>query len=83
MLKANGKYKESNVWMNKFADMRPYDNRSTAFKKDPNYLTKIISKGKRFNVQNLDINSEYSDFGGILFEDKIYITSARNEKGRK
>ena len=83
MLKANGKYKESNVWMNKFADMRPYDNRSTAFKKDPNYLTKIISKGKRFNVQNLDINSEYSDFGGVLFEDKIYITSARNEKGRK
>ena len=83
MLKANGKYKESNVWMNKFADMRPYDNRSTAFKKDPNYLTKIINKGKRFNVQNLDINSEYSDFGGILFEDNIYITSARNDKGRK
>ena len=83
MLKANGKYKESNVWMNKFADMRPYDNRSTAFKKDPNYLTKIINKGKRFNVQNLDINSEYSDFGGVLFEDNIYITSARNDKGRK
>ena len=37
MLKANGKYKLSNDWMNKFADMRPYDNSSTAFKKDPNY----------------------------------------------
>ena len=71
MLKANGKYKLSNEWMNKFADMRPYDNRSTTFKKDPNYLTKIINKGKRFNVQNLDINSEYSDFGGVIFEDNI------------
>ncbi|HIF49686.1 MAG TPA: cell envelope biogenesis protein OmpA, partial [Cytophagales bacterium] len=80
MLKANGKYKLSNEWMRKFTDLRPYDNRSTSFLKDPNYLSKIINKGKRFNVQNLDINSEYSDFGGILFENQIYITSARNDK---
>lgn len=80
MLKANGKYKLSNEWMIKFTDLRPYDNRSTSFLKDPNYLSKIINKGKRFNVQNLDINSEYSDFGGVLFEDQIYITSARNDK---
>ena len=66
MLKANGKYKLSNEWMRKFADLRPYDNRSTSFLKDPNYLSKIINKGKRFNIQNLDINSEYSDFGGVF-----------------
>ena len=84
MLKANGKYKLSDEWMNKFADMRPYDNRSTAFKKDPNYLTKIKNRGKRFNVQNLeDINSKYSDFGGAMFEDNMYVTSARNDKGKK
>ena len=83
MLKANGKYKLSNEWMRKFTDLRPYDNRSTSFLKDPNYLSKIINKGKRFNVQNLDINSEYSDFGGILFEDQIYITSARNDKRKR
>ena len=83
MLKANGKYKLSNEWMRKFTDLRPYDNRSTALLKDPNYLSKIINKGKRFNVQNLDINSEYSDFGGGLFEDQIYVTSARNDKRKK
>jgi len=83
MLKANGKYKLSNEWMRKFTDLRPYDNRSTSFLKDPNYLSKIINKGKRFNVQNLDINSEYSDFGGVLFEDQIYVTSARNDKRKK
>ena len=83
MLKANGKYKLSNEWMRKFTDLRPYDNRSTSFLKDPNYLSKIINKGKRFNVQNLKINSEYSDFGGVLFEDKIYITSARNDKRKR
>ena len=83
MLKANGKYKLSNEWMRKFTDLRPYDNRSTSFLKDPNYLSKIINKGKRFNVQNLDINSEYSDFGGVLFKDQIYVTSARNDKRKK
>ena len=30
MLKANGKYKESNVWMSKFSKMKPYDTRAIA-----------------------------------------------------
>ena len=81
MLKANGKYKLSNKWMNKFVELRPADNRATSFLKNPTYLPKIISKGKRFNVQNLDINSEYSDFGGILNNNKLYITSSRNTVG--
>jgi len=81
MLKANGKYKLSNKWMNKFVELRPADNRATYFLKNPNYLPKIISKGKRFNVQNLDINSEYSDFGGALNNNKLYITSSRNTVG--
>ena len=38
MLKANGKYKESNVWMSKFSEMMPYDTRSIAFRNTPNYL---------------------------------------------
>jgi len=81
MLKANGKYKFSNKWMNKFVELRPADNRATSFLKNPNYLPKIISKGKRFNVQKLDINSEYSDFGGTLNNNKLYITSSRNTVG--
>ena len=51
MLKANGKYKESNVWMSKFSEMKPYDTRAIAFRNTPNYLDKIIKKGKRFNVK--------------------------------
>jgi tetratricopeptide (TPR) repeat protein len=78
MLKANGKYEESNSWMDKFATMRPGDDRATAFRKNPDYLPKILEKGKKFNVQNLDINSEVSDFGGILKNGKLYIASARN-----
>jgi hypothetical protein len=78
MLKANGKYEESNAQLEKFASMRPADHRATAFKANPNYLPKILEKGKKFNVQNLPINSEVSDFGGTLKNGKLYFTSARN-----
>ncbi|WP_204344665.1 OmpA family protein [Psychroserpens algicola] len=78
MLKANGKYEESNAQMAKFAQMRPSDDRAIAFNKNPDYLPKILEKGKKFNIQNLGFNTEYSDFGGTLQDGKLYITSARN-----
>ena len=82
MLKANGKYKESNVWMSKFSEMKPYDTRAIAFRNTPNYLDKIIKKGKRFNVQNLkDINTISSDFGAFTFDNALYLTSGRKQKG--
>lgn len=78
MLKANGKYEASNTQMAKFASMRPGDVRAVAFKANPDYLPKILEKGKKFNVQNLGFNSKVSDFGGTLKDGKLYITSARN-----
>lgn len=79
MLKANGKYEESNQQMDKFATMRPADNRAIAFRKNPNYLPKILEQGKKFNVQNATFNSTQSDFGGTLHDGKLYITSGRND----
>lgn len=78
MLKANGKYEESNVQMAKFAKKRPSDDRAIAFNENPDYLPKILEKGKKFNIQNLGFNSQYSDYGGTLTGGKLYITSARN-----
>ncbi|MGB1232315.1 MAG: OmpA family protein [Winogradskyella sp.] len=82
MLKANGKYDASNQQMQRFASMRPSDDRATAFKKNPNYLPKILSQGKKFNVQNADFNSAQADFGGAMQDGKIYITSGRNTNRR-
>ncbi|MDN3491436.1 OmpA family protein [Winogradskyella bathintestinalis] len=79
MLKANGKYEASNQQMEKFANMRPSDNRATAYRKNPNYLPKILEQGKKFNVQNADFNSTQSDFGGTKNDGKLYITSGRND----
>ena len=82
MLKANGKYEESNTQMAKFASMRPADHRAIAFVENPNYLPKILEKGKKFNVQDSGINSAYSDFGGTLQGGQLYIATARNEIGK-
>ena len=79
MLKANGKYQASNEQMEKFASMRPADNRAIAFRKNPDYLPKILQQGKKFNVQNAAFNSTKSDFGGTLNDGKLYITSGRND----
>lgn len=78
MLKANGKYDQSNEWMGKFSAKVPEDNRAIAFRKNPTYINKILDKGQRFNIQNADFNSEYSDFGGSLQGRQLYFTSARN-----
>ena len=82
MLKANGKYEDSNAQMAKFASMRPADHRAIAFVENPNYLPKILEKGKKFNVQDAGINSAYSDFGGTLQGGQLYIATARNEMGK-
>lgn len=79
MLKANGKYAESNTQMEKFASMRPADQRAIAYRKNPDYLPKILEQGKKFNVQNAEFNSEQSDFGGTFYDDKLYFTSGRND----
>jgi outer membrane protein OmpA-like peptidoglycan-associated protein/tetratricopeptide (TPR) repeat protein len=78
MLKANKQYDLSNVQMQKFAKMQPNDLRSKAFLSNPNYATKIDQIEKSYTIKNLDVNSDKSDFGGVLYGDKFYYTSARN-----
>lgn len=82
MLKANGKYEESNQWMKKFATMRPEDIRAISFRENPDYLPKILEQGKKFSIKNAPFNTEYSDFGGSVNGSEIYFASARNT-GRK
>ena len=83
MLKANGKYEESNKQMAVFAKKAPSDHRAKDFNQNPNYLPKLLNKQKSFNAKALDINSEGSDFGAVLTNDNtLYFTSSRNKSKR-
>lgn len=78
MLKANGKYEEANKQMNKFATMVPNDLRAKAFKENPNYVPKILSKNVNYTVASLPLSSDKSDFGAVMYDNTLYFTSARN-----
>ncbi|WP_162126979.1 OmpA family protein [Flavobacterium phycosphaerae] len=78
MLKANGKYEESNKQMQKFANAAPSDTRAKAFRDNPNYVPRLLDKTKLYNINPSDISSDKSDFGAILYDNSLYFTSARN-----
>jgi outer membrane protein OmpA-like peptidoglycan-associated protein/tetratricopeptide (TPR) repeat protein len=83
MLKANGKYEESNKQMAKFAVAAPTDQRAKAFKENPNYVPKILSKKASYTSQNVELNTDKSDFGAVMSGNTVYFTSARNEARKK
>lgn len=78
MLKANGKYEESNKQMQKFASLVPNDSRAKAFKENPNYVPRLLDKAKQYNVNTTEVSSDKSDFGPVLYDNALYFTSARN-----
>lgn len=78
MLKANSQYEEANAQMKVFAAKMPKDQRAVEFNKNPDYLPSLIDKDKLFDVKILDINSEMSDFGAVLYNDVLYFSTARN-----
>jgi len=83
-LRANGKNDEANVQMQKFASMAPNDHRAIAFNENPDYLTKLESKPKSFNVIPLKINSDKSDFAPFLANDNnLYFVTARDNSSKK
>ncbi|MBX2829534.1 MAG: OmpA family protein [Flavobacteriaceae bacterium] len=83
-LKANGKFSEYNTWMKKFAEMSPDDSRAKEFMKNPNYVPQMMEAYARYEAKNLeDLNTESSEFGGILIGKDFYFSSARNDARKK
>jgi outer membrane protein OmpA-like peptidoglycan-associated protein/tetratricopeptide (TPR) repeat protein len=78
MLKANGKYAESNVQMQKFASLVPADTRAISFNENPNYIPRLLDKQKMFDVFGMEISSDKSEFGAVLYNNLFYFTSARS-----
>jgi outer membrane protein OmpA-like peptidoglycan-associated protein len=84
MLKASGRYEEANAQMAIFASKNPKDIRAILFNENPNYIPKLLSKQKVFNLQPVTINSQYSDFGPKLANDNtLYFSSSRTISKKK
>ena len=78
-LKAIGDYDKANEYMQKFAVLKPNDSRAILFKKSPNYLETIEELSGDFELENLDFNSRFSDFGTSFYKEGIVFASSRGD----
>ncbi|WP_426430965.1 OmpA family protein [Winogradskyella sp. HB-48] len=82
-LKGIENYEESDKWMKKFNELKPDDMRGKAFLSKVDYRANIEELSRDdIEVENLDINTELSDFGTTEYDNSIVFASARGG-GRK
>ena len=77
-LKAEKRYAESDEKMKKFSQLTGSDLRGTKFIKTRNYLDEIAEQSGRFRIENLGVNSKYSDFAPSFYEENLVFSSARD-----
>ncbi|MBC9796042.1 OmpA family protein [Sinomicrobium weinanense] len=83
-LKGNQKYDEAVKWMKVSAERGGSDPEILKLLEEGDYYTRLTNpRAKLFgHVHNLAINTEYSDFGGFILDDRFYFASTRPSAGR-
>ena len=79
-LKSTGDYQESDAWMKKFNELKPSDSRGKAFLSKVDYKSEIESNTNQdIIIQNLAVNTPYSDFGTAELGGAIVFASSRGD----
>lgn len=77
-LKSNGKIKESDQWLLKLKQLKEADSRVKALERNTDYFVDYTNKRKTYvNITNLSTNTKFSDFGGFIYEGKLYFASTK------
>ena len=77
-LKSGGNYTKADAILEKFNQKVATDKRAILFENNRNYLEEIKFNSGRFEIADAGINSNYSDYGSTIFENKLVFTSARD-----
>ncbi len=72
------KYKESQIWLQRFKDSGGVVN-ANDFSKDVNFITSIFNAKQQYFLDRVRFNSKYSDFGAFEHDGKVYFASSRDE----
>ncbi|TCK66800.1 outer membrane protein OmpA-like peptidoglycan-associated protein [Winogradskyella wandonensis] len=82
-LKGVQNYEASDEWMEKFNELNPSDSRAKSFIARRDYRKQIAQNSKsNVVVDNLNFNSEYSDFGTAVYDGNLVFASARGNDER-
>ncbi len=80
VLKCNGKYPEANVWMEKFAELKPNDLRTKDYRANKEELPNLLKDYGKYSIFNEDINTDAKDFGTSYYKNSIVFASTRSSK---
>ncbi len=77
-LKSSKKYTESDSYMDKLLLIKNDDQRANLFDKKRDYIKRIVYQSGRYNIENVAINSSFTDFGAAFYQDYIIFSSSRD-----
>ncbi|KQX13530.1 OmpA family protein [Flavobacterium sp. Root420] len=80
-LKSTGNYQKANEILERFNQKAGLEKRASLIRNEKNYLEEIKSNSGRFDIADAGINSPYSDYGSVVYNNKIVFTSARDTGG--
>jgi outer membrane protein OmpA-like peptidoglycan-associated protein len=77
ILRLNGNYEESIVYLNKFKDKAPNDKRAISYVSNADQLTNLHKDEGRYKIISLEVNTDHQDFGPAYFKQQIVFASTR------
>lgn len=77
-LKSSGDYAKSDKMLEVFYEKSKLDTRGILFDKNKNYLDQIKLNSGRFEISDSGINSNQSDYGSTISNNKLFFASARD-----
>lgn len=81
VLKSNGRYQQSAVWMEKFVQLKPEDLRAKSFAENKTDVSNLQKDDGKYRVKHLDINTDAEDFGTSYYKNQVVFTSSRTKSG--
>lgn len=76
-LQGIGEYKQAKKWMKKFSEKAKTDDpRAEKYSQDNITIEDILDIEPHFTLRNLDINTEFSDFGPMYYKNQLVYASA-------
>lgn len=76
-LKSVGNYDKAESYLKEFVKTSEADARAKLLDKNKNYLEVIKANSGRYEISNLDLNSDLSDFGSTVWDSKLVFASSR------
>ncbi len=80
-LKSVGNYEKADQKMQEFSKQSSSDSRAMLFNSNQNYLSEIKANSNRYQIQNIEINSRFSDYGSAIWNNQLIFSSARDTVG--